>query len=187
MPWASFYTLFCLFLLCSSLLSLPSHITSLVCTLPPNPSNVQDPQVCTPVHCKVPVCLQFLDSPQTSVTDQVCFWLLSLLMLIGQDLWPHGFSLIFFIFSTEKINIFIAHILFMPATRFDLLMTFPYNFLVRSVSACSGSWCIWPGTLRGADALLLCILADSLDLRYFTQDMMNCSLTTSILWEGYLK
>ena len=124
MPSALFYTLFCLFLLCSSLLPLPLHIATSVCTLPPSPSNILDPQVCSLIHCKVLVCLQLLDSLSTSVTDQVCFWLLSLLMLTGQILWPSDFSLPFFILPTEKKHFFTPYILFMPLTRLVVIMTF---------------------------------------------------------------
>lgn len=54
----------------------PLHTALSVGTVPLIPSNVQDPQVCGLVHCKVSVFLQFLYNPSVSGTDQVCFWLL---------------------------------------------------------------------------------------------------------------
>lgn len=56
-------------------------------------SNIRDAQVCILISCKVQVCLQFLDRPSISVTDQVCFW-----WLIVNINWPNFLSVCFVTF-----------------------------------------------------------------------------------------
>lgn len=50
-------------------LFLPSPPSSARCMFTPSHSNTLNPQVCILLSCKVPVCLQFLDTSSTSLTD----------------------------------------------------------------------------------------------------------------------
>lgn len=61
-----------------------SHTSSSVCTAPLTPSGIPEPRVCILISCNFPICLQFLNNPSVSMTDEVCFLPLSLLVhLLG--------------------------------------------------------------------------------------------------------
>lgn len=96
---------------------------------------------------------QFCDS----TSDQVCVWLLPLLMLIDQVLCLSVFvSLPFLILLAEKINILTLH-MSLPISATDQVCSHhcsPYHESGRFVSVSSCWWLIWPATLKGIDTLL---------------------------------
>lgn len=119
--------------LCSSPLPHPLHIASSAGTVPPK---IRDPHVLILISFKVLFSLQFHDIPSVCVTDQFCFWLLSLLMLAGQLLWLCGvFSIIFFFLLTEKIKFLILRVSLPISTKdhFGSDQDLPYYVIVKFV------------------------------------------------------
>lgn len=83
---------------------LPLHISPPPGIVPLTASNSQEPQGCIVVNCKTPVCLQLLDSPSVTVTDQV--WFLSLSALCSPARFVYFVSAfpLFLIFPFDKVS-----------------------------------------------------------------------------------
>lgn len=164
------------------LLSPPS---SAHCMFIPTPSNILNPQACILLSLWSASLLQFLDTSSTSVTDSLL--LLTVFINVNWTGLRNYLSPFLYPLNWKKKknkHFHTPHTL-QSSVKVCSFYNLSYNFLVRSVLHAL----IYESFDRVPleDTLLQHTVTDLFDLRYFTQPMINCSLITSIFWEGCMK